>query len=569
MVDEFPPDTSTPPASGNAIFYEECRPPLEAGNYTLKLTQELATSSGGEALDKNSSKPLPDSRQHQFTITGPRFTLDPAEIHAAFPPPNSEGPFESRLPMVVLRRRTLPWERSIDAGGTPWLALLLFEEGEIKLLDPPDCTVAKIMAEDSSEGVLGLSLSVTQEESQQRCLGIQLPLSTFREVAPMPDEVDLLTHARQVNTDDKELLGMDKDGWFAVVVGNRLPEPGKKYIACLVSLEGHHNHLPTSHDELTAADVQPPFPFLTYQIGVQYDEAQKVWINLPPPPAIRLATLARWEFTCQGEGDFESLMKKIPQRGGVAMIGMSPKDAVPPDNVPTTAYNVALDSGHVPLAHQTREGENVISWYRGPLVPVGVDRDTSMGPYHTADQARRIDPLTGLENLGYAAAFEIGRLLALSDPNFALELLRWRRRGHQRVTKAITDGRLAAILPDLVHKFDPLKLIDPRFITKEIIQDVTDMIKGEVIGPLVDPTGLEAFRDELLGLDATAVAAATGYEAGVVSAIYSGSIAGSSGLLATLGIQDTISLEGNFDNLAETAVTEFGHLNAQREQMLQ
>ncbi|MCP4427247.1 MAG: hypothetical protein GY803_22390, partial [Chloroflexi bacterium] len=47
------------------------------------------------------------------------------------------------------------------------------------------------------------------------------------------------------------------------------------------------------------------------------------------------------------------------------------------------------------------------------------------------------------------------------------------------------------------------------------------------------------------------------------------SIAGSSGLLATLGIQDTISLEGNFDNLAETAVTEFGHLNAQREQMLQ
>ena len=79
----------------------------------------------------------------------------------------------------------------------------------------------------------------------QPCLGLEMPLDLFQDIAPMQSEIGLLTHVRQVNTEDKELMGMDDDGWFAVVVGNRLPEPGKKYEACLVSLEGTQAFLPT------------------------------------------------------------------------------------------------------------------------------------------------------------------------------------------------------------------------------------------------------------------------------------------------------------------------------------
>lgn len=574
MNDVFPPDTSIPPDPGNAVFYKECPPPLPQGNYTLTLKQDIAESesefNNDNMVDEGSSRPLPDQRQHRFTIAGPRFTLDPAEIHAAYPPPNSEGPFSLRLPMIVLRRRTLPWERPLDTQGTPWLALLLFEEDEVTLLDPPECSVATILAADTGQGVQGLpSVAATDAERQQKCLGLQVPLSTFRQIAPLKEEVSLLTHVRQVNTEDKELLGMDKDGWFAVVVGNRLPTPGKKHIACLVSLEGHLDHLPEAHEVLTSDDLQEFQPGLPYAtIGVYYDFEIKGYVVASPPAAIRMAVLARWEFTCQGEGDFESLMRKIPTRGGVAMMGMSPQDAVLPENLPTTAYNVALESGHVPLSHQTREGESVIAWYRGPLVPAGVERDTTNGPYHTADQARRIDPLTGMENLGYAAAFEIGRLLALSDPNFALDLLRWRRGGHNRVVKAVVDGLLADALVNVIPEFDPRLVLETHELAIPILEDLTGMVKEQILGPLTDPTGLMAFSEQLPGLSAATVAELNQLDAGMVSTLFGPSLEGGSRVLDGLGIQDTLVLESDFDTLIETASDQFGHLDAQRGKLI-
>jgi hypothetical protein len=44
-------------------------------------------------------------------VTSPRFLLPPEQMLSTFPPANSEGAYESRLPQIVLKRRTLPWER--------------------------------------------------------------------------------------------------------------------------------------------------------------------------------------------------------------------------------------------------------------------------------------------------------------------------------------------------------------------------------------------------------------------------------------------------------------------------
>ena len=50
---------------------------------------------------------------------------------------------------------------------------------------------------------------------------------------------------RAVDLDDTELAMGDDDGWLAVVLGNRLPQPGVRYLACLINLEGQHASLPT------------------------------------------------------------------------------------------------------------------------------------------------------------------------------------------------------------------------------------------------------------------------------------------------------------------------------------
>jgi len=176
--------------------------------------------------------------------------------------------------------------------------------------------------------------------------------------------------------------------------------------------------------------------------------------------------------------------------------------------------------------HLTRDGEQTIAWYRGPLTPVGVRRET-VGPYHHADQARRLDPATGLENLGYAAAFEIGRLLALGDPRFALDLMHWRRDGRLSLDTALFNRLITArlarpglVLPELLNP--RAMLLMPRILTTLTARSFDGLMKGGRLGALRDPTGLAALRERLPGLDATQVAEAKGLDLVVVQSLLGG-----------------------------------------------
>jgi hypothetical protein len=267
-----------------------------------------------------------------------------------------------------------------------------------------------------------------------------------------------------------------------------------------------------------------------------------------------------------GGGDFEQLMKELPRRGGVAMLGMAQQDAVSAGVQPGTSYRVALDSGHVPLEHETREGEHVTAWYRGPLVPAGVARETA-GPYHTADQARRIDPLTGLESLGYAAAFEIGRLLALSDPRFALELLRWRRDGTNRISQKVNDRQLSARVPEMLEQGLTLLPFEyHRVITRRLIEDIGPRVeRQQLLGQLSDPTGLQSISKFVPGLSADAVVRATQFDAGIVSALLDTSLEGRGAVLDSLGVGAQLTLESDFEALSsKLAEQEFGYLSLTR-----
>lgn len=642
-----------PPPPGSVILHAACRPALSAGEYSLRVAHELSRAGG--RIDQG-SKPLPGERSYPFAVDAPRFTLDPSMIHAVFPPTNGVGSYVSRLPMIVLRRRTLPWERSLAPGnGTPWLAVLLFEKGEATMLSP--CTVADVL--DGAGGIGSPQLDLPDVPDAARslpCMGVELPLDLFKDIAPMASEIPLLTHVRQVNTDDKELMGMDDDGWFAVVVGNRLPEPGKQYEACLVSLEGTQAFLPSAAEatEFTADDLNRPLiaefadklerwrglvladdpalppevidqvlldhmqttgsayqwqggvsqqaPIPQFQMraargavgnaaqpqalfqktatsvsGFKQSAKADHWIGVSSQegtlsgrdglplkvkfliPKVRLFVLAQWSFECREGGDFESIMQALPHNGGVAMLGMPPSMAQAPGGTGAAVWRAALDSGHVPLQHLTRDGEQTIAWYRGPLTPVGVARESS-GPYHSADQARRLDPATGLENLGYAAAFEIGRLMALGDPRFALDLMHWRRDGRLSVDTALF-GRLIgqrfafATLPGLL---DPrAMLLMPRVLGSLGTQAFGGLMQGGQLGNLRDPTGLLAVRERLPGLDAAMVASAKGLNLQVVQSVM-GSLALSGSVLDQIGFAQAEPLEARLDVLLQDPALHFG-----------
>jgi hypothetical protein len=218
-------------SKGAFILHDAVRPAVPDGAYTLTVTQRLDPPS--QAVD-----PL----TKYLAVTGPRFTLPPDQPLSFFPPQNATGAFSTRLPQIVLRRRTLPWERFIDDDepDLPWLALVVLADGEGQLTTGQPVDTTGLPDPDLRDSDTRDVLTVTE-----RVIG---------QVFPSKQDLPWLCHVREVDLSDTELALGDDDGWLAVVLANRLPQPGVHYTACLVSLEGHGGDLPA---------VEPPVTFFT------------------------------------------------------------------------------------------------------------------------------------------------------------------------------------------------------------------------------------------------------------------------------------------------------------------
>jgi hypothetical protein len=539
------------PPPGTFRLYPFAEPPLPAGSYTL--IGEITGMPGPV-------EPMPTT----VDIVAPRYALPPDQILSTFPPAGARGSFTSRLPQIVLRRRTLPWERSPDLvpGGTPtpWLALVLIAEGEGQLLNdvPVEACVTT-----------GVTLDSDRDVPKGACLVV--PQSVVTSVFPTREDLAMLTHVREVDIRDTELVMGDDDGWMAVVLCNRLPQANTRYLACLINLEGQYDELP----EPSTLHVEDDYDRSTIVIDIRQlagaallsgATADRAVMGLPGAapagdiitgdraaaptgqvtnaPAIRSATgaatptgagwaataskdstvtaratsaatsggmvtasaaklaladgfsfspeglversvrfpaLAYWSFACEERGDFQYLAEHVHSRllghvpepgtpetpdGDPMPAGGAPPPGARPEPVNLRPLPLIAETGHVSLPAVTRRGDATEAWFRGPLAPTPVERaaprpDGSDRPplAHHADHLRRVVP-DGQEDLGYSAGFEIGRLLALSQPGVAAALARWRQEAfgaakvRSSTTEAVADAPGA--FRDRMFRPDPL-----------------------------------------------------------------------------------------------------------------
>jgi hypothetical protein len=478
-------------APGHFVLHSHAVPDMPAGAYTVHVQQDISAPQA-----------TPETLDSHLEVTAPRFAMPPDQVLSTFPPNQGQGAFSTRLPQVVLKRRTLPWEREVQQGAslppeTPWLALVALADAECQFqggVPVAQCVTSGVSLAGSSDTSIGDCIVVTQDVVDQ--------------VFPTKEELPLLAHVRQVDMYDTELNMGDDDGWLAVVLSGRLPQPGVRYRACLISLEGQYDVLPDSapvDEGFTGAYV---YPAAVASLGASavasgglLDGAVGASAAAGPPAATRAAArsvtvadawsvkggaqgiataqsspasatlglaggmhaanmgliapgavqytfpvLASWQFTCVGAGDFRSLMEGLD----VGMLGTppapvpAPKPGEKPPPPATRPAPEVLDTGHIALAHTSRAGEPDIVWYRGPLVPRPMDReqpgqDGVLPLLHSSDQARRVGP-DGRENLALAAAFEIGRLLALADPSVVAALLAWRKDGFDEARRSVLIG---------------------------------------------------------------------------------------------------------------------------------
>lgn len=554
------------PSTGHFILHSNVMPKITAGRY------ELRTEQTGLPFEVE-----PETTHIQ--VAAPRYTMPTDQILSSFPPANAEGAFGDRLPQIVLKRRTLPWERNpagaVNPSATPWLALVVVAEGEATLSTATpvrDCVTpgTTLLDPDDKDVEQGLYLAVTE--------------TVVKKIFPCKDDLPLLAHVREVDVNDTELANGDDDGWLAVVLANRLPvfdEAHKKpvrYMACLVNLEGQLDALPpplppvpsfefvlaqdwsvlatvnaasspdarvmgnvslgnlvlpsaalgpaaarpeglaamalnkTSADAKIGVALDGSAAMQQPGVGQQWSSAtQKVAAVALDPDAKRLVrdtmaqgfrlpielyaiekvlrfpVLAHWSFTTNEGATFETLMQDLD----VGLLGTVPERA--PNAPAADAAPEVVQTGHIGLDHRTRRGDPTRAWYRGPCVPFPTPRDSTaknepLALAHSADQLRRVIP-DGREDLSLAAAFEIGRLMALSQLSVVSALLRFRAEqfGAGRVREILAELMPFAI-PSLAELRDA-RIDMGRFVALQVLPVLaknTDRMIGPQ-RPLADP----------------------------------------------------------------------------------
>lgn len=451
-------------------FYDNFVPSLRDGEYTITAEQQLAVnttqtqSDGGNANINPTPQPAVSQK---FIVRGPRFVLDPAEIHRTFPPKNSTGAYNDYLPMMVFNKRSLPWERDLkmsDAQKTalapfnnpdiyPWMALLVFTEDQLITPQPASGPPKPILPGSLANPTLTASLPLTQvltgatpglptgiagptltladdeDPTQIFCNVIDISAQTFTNLVPTLADLRFLAHVREVSTVYKETNMAANDGWYSSIIANRFgvqPAAGdagksKKNIVHLVSLEG-----------------------LERFIGANAQAAISGYEK------IRLISLCSWTFDCLAnpQENFSQLMMNLVDKESEQGTQLLMKMPPPASTVAVPAeVSTRLQNGYVPLGYATRTGEQTFAWYRGPMAPVlapplidamdvtspTVNNKTPLN----ASEAMIYNTTTGLFDQSYAVAFQTGRSMALANSRFSTDLIQWRTSAHGLVDRLV------------------------------------------------------------------------------------------------------------------------------------
>ncbi|XXY49038.1 hypothetical protein WME91_54435 [Sorangium sp. So ce269] len=390
-------------------FIQHHQPPLDSGKYRVDLVQRIKPVESDKILADDLG-----TRSLTFVVTGERFSaLSPQQIAGLFPAEGSLGDHTNVLPHITLTRSTLPWERSPDNENhdLPWLALLLFHDQDFASKEdrpePRVITVGELGAAGAKFPAVALEPGQTENDP---VTVIEVKRRLLEPVLPRKSELGFLAHVRQLKDDNNHPL--PGASTLATVLCNRLPQAGGTSTAYLVSVEGRYDD----------KDGE----------GFDFDDAA-------PDERIRLVCLKSWRFSCiDRKQSFTALLTNVDHEPGTLRLPGS-------GNAEADRY---LGMGYLPLPHALRQGDRTVSWYHGPLSPGDVPAPEPVSAL-SADELVRYEARTGMFDVSYAAAWELGRMLTLQNQAVAMALYQWKRAGGiaQRSLEQRRAGRTLSRLP--------------------------------------------------------------------------------------------------------------------------
>lgn len=308
-----------------------------------------------------------------FTIGQKTLRLANSQLHSVYPSAGSSGFYENHLPHVIFNSSTLPWESRPEgdnpAHPTPFLFLLLLDDSEMDQV-----AVSTEKSSDATHTVLNIPSSLLAS-----FFGSESPLDTIDQDAFLKT-LRSLVHVRH----QKEEGTVESQR--ACILGNRLPRPNSTSEVHLVSLA----HAPDGH----------PFELT----------------SLMRSDSIRLYSLFSYRFETTSE-PFH--LKEQLFALDAAVINSVRKGVNKGEGIMHQAF--------VPLMHHFRTGKKRYSIYRGPLVPIDTPKTERTTGVTSSDQLIRVHAEFGLLDVSYAAAWNLGRYLALNSRTLVRALVNWKR----------------------------------------------------------------------------------------------------------------------------------------------
>lgn len=372
-------------------IFNYCDPQVKAGQtVTISVNQTLRSQPDQQdqiLFDAPWADAPEAPGQVKVSIEGPRVAIDTSVIMGMYPTPGSEETSDRELPHIALGRRTLPWERPGPANGgphSPWVALLLVKASEMEAPGQPTGGWIRRIAinalKEEDPATYGQLTTVGNFAGTTEITAVFIPNRVLAAIKPKAEELQYLVHVKREGAQDR-----------TIVMCNRLPDAGQaqsdaeEHTALLVSLEGR-------------SDLMEP--------------------DRPADPlkSTALILLHHWTFKPSGDGDFEQLMKSIRlwPNGGVLRFGNLPQ-STQTGHLSGEFTSILDQDGYVEDFRHEQAGK---VWYHGPLLPF---------PAHPRERLIAVkaapEELEGAGEQDYssAAAFELGRMLALSDAQITLE----------------------------------------------------------------------------------------------------------------------------------------------------
>ncbi|MBS0255149.1 MAG: pentapeptide repeat-containing protein [Proteobacteria bacterium] len=361
------------------------KPALASGSYSIKTQQTLkgVLTRGTNTTPLDLITPAAPT-ETSFQVGGPRTVLASGDIAGVFPPRDGHGDFSTALPSVILSRATLPWERSPGfAGDNPWLALLVFAEGEA--FAASTVTIGSLAVAGTGAIVWPAMPIELDEDANAQVSVLDVQKSLLAAQLPTVADLPFTAHVRQPATASAAAQ--------AVVLASRVPRDDQRYVAHLVSLAGRY-----------------------FSGGFQFGAAGDT-------DSIRLISLAQWSWSSErGSGNFTSRLSSLDR---------SPSSLRMPPVSDSTA-EAFLSTGHLALPQQLRGGGQTYARFHGPLAPGGGTLELTL-PVHVADELLLFDSTLGMFDVSYAAAWQLGRMLMLQNQAISNSLYNWKRAHKQSI----------------------------------------------------------------------------------------------------------------------------------------